>query len=175
MIRYLLFIILFVLFLIEGTVFQIFAPDQYGVSYLFIPRWVFLVIIFTGIYRGRGAGTLYAVIFGVLYDVIYSSVLGIYTFSMGLIAYLFSISIPFFQRNLTVAILTSLAAITLLDYFIYGMMLIIGLASISHEEFLTGRFIPSFLMNALVIIILAYPLRKLFYFIKRRSEENDKL
>ncbi|MCD8509107.1 MAG: rod shape-determining protein MreD [Bacillus sp. (in: Bacteria)] len=120
MIRYYIFLLLFFLFIIEGTVFQIFAPDQYGVEYLFVPRWVFLVIIFAGIFRGRGVGTFYGIIFGVMYDVVYTSVLGIYAFGMGLIAYLLSISISFFQKHLTVAVLTSLLAITILIIMLWN-------------------------------------------------------
>lgn len=100
MIRYLLFLVLFIFFIFEGTVFQIIAPDMFGTPYTFVPRWVFAIIIFAGIYRGRATGTMYAVIFGVIYDVVFMSILGIYAFGMGLIAYLLSISIPFFQRIL---------------------------------------------------------------------------
>ncbi|MDQ0256515.1 rod shape-determining protein MreD [Evansella vedderi] len=175
MTRYYLFMVLFVLFIIEGTTFQIFAPDQYGVEYLFIPRWVFLVIIFAGIFRGRGTGTFYGITFGVMYDVIYTSLLGIYTFGMGLIAYLLSLSIPFFQKNLTVAVLTSILAITVLDYYVYGMMYLLGLTVIDHHEFLTVRFIPSLIMNMIIISIFAYPLRKWFHFLKRRMEEEEKI
>lgn len=175
MIRYYLFLTLFLLFILEGTTFQIFAPDQYGVEYLFVPRWVFLLIIFTGIFRGRAVGTFYGIIFGVMYDVIYTSVLGIYAFGMGLIAYLLSISIPYFQKNLVVAVITSLLAIAILDYYVYGMMYLLGLTGVDHDEFLNIRFIPSFIMNMVVISVFAYPLKKGFAYLKRKMEEEEKI
>lgn len=173
MIRYYIFLLLFFLFIIEGTAFQIFAPDQYGVEYLFVPRWTFIVIIFAGIFRGRGVGTFYGIIFGVMYDVIYTSVLGVYAFGMGLIAYLLSISISVFQKHLTVAVITCLLAITILDYYVYGMMYVLGLTSMVHEEFLHIKFIPSLIMNGVVISVFAYPLRKWFYYIQKRMAEED--
>ncbi|MBU9721902.1 rod shape-determining protein MreD [Bacillus alkalicola] len=172
--RYLLFIVLFILFIAEGTIYQVFAPDFRGSDYLFIPRWVFMIIIFAGIYRGRAIGTLHAVIFGVLYDIIFSSVLGIYTFAMGLIAYLFSIAHPFFQRNLVVSISMSIIAVMILEYFVYGFMLLLGYTTVLHEEFLYIRFIPTVIMNLVVIAVLAYPLRKWFYYVNQRAEEQDK-
>ncbi|WP_096189528.1 rod shape-determining protein MreD [Evansella halocellulosilytica] len=171
MIRYAFFITLFLLFIMEGTVYQIFAPDQYGVEYIFVPRWVFMLIIFAGIFRGRAVGTFYGVIFGVLYDVIFSSALGINTFAMGFIAYLFSIAIPFFQRNLFVTVIITMIAVTLLEYFSYGMMLLLGMTEMGHHMFLYDRFIPTFIMNFVIISVAAYPLRKGFYYLKKRLEE----
>ncbi|UTR11235.1 rod shape-determining protein MreD [Evansella sp. LMS18] len=170
--KYSLFLVLFVLFIIEGTVFQIFAPDQFGSDLLFIPRWSFMLIIFAGIFRGRGTGTLYGVIFGVMFDVIYSSLLGIYTFAMGLLAYLLSISIPFFQRNLPAAVFLTITAVILLEYFLYGMMLLLGMTAIPHHEFLYSRFLPSLAMNFFVLAAAAYPLRKWFEFIKRNEDDG---
>lgn len=170
--RFTLFFILFFLFIVEGTVFQILAPDQYGVTYTFVPRWVFLVIIFIGIYRGRAIGTFYGVIFGLLYDVIFTSVLGVYTFGMGFIAYLLSISTPFFQKNLMVAILTSLISVVALEYYVYGMMFLLRFTNIVHMEFLYDRFIPSMIMNFVFIAIIAFPLRKLLNYLNRKQAEE---
>ncbi|UCZ52087.1 rod shape-determining protein MreD [Bacillus shivajii] len=171
MIRYTLFITLFFLFILEGTVYQIFAPDQFGFEYTIVPRWVFMLIIFAGIFRGRLVGTFYGIIFGFLYDVIFSSVLGVNTFAMGFIAYLFSISIPFFQKNLPIIVVTTMLAVTLLEYFVYGLMLLLGITEMLHHHFMYERFIPTMIMNFVVISIAAYPLRKGFYYLNHRLEE----
>ncbi|MBU9711026.1 rod shape-determining protein MreD [Evansella tamaricis] len=174
MIRYSLFIALFVLFIAEGTVYQIFAPDFRGFDYLLLPRWVFVVIIFAGIYRGRAMATLYGIVFGVMYDVIFSSVLGVYTFAMGLIAYLLSITHPFLQRNLLVGIFTCFTAVVVLEYFVYGIMLLLGFTTIPHEEFFYIRFLPTVAMNVGFIAVIAYPLRKWFYYLRQKQEEQSK-
>ena len=172
--RYSFFLVLFILFVIEGTVFQIFSPYQYGVTLQFIPRWVFMLIIFAGIFRGRGVATLYGVVFGIMYDVIYSSVLGINTFGMGIIAYFFSVAIPFFQKNLAAAIFLTIGAVSMFEYFLYGMMLILGLTTMIHADFLYGRFLPSFAMNFMIIAVAAYPLRNWFIYLKNKSEEEGR-
>lgn len=171
--RFSIFIILFLLFILEGTVFQILAPDQYGVFYTFVPRWLFMVIIFVGIYRGRISGIFYGVMFGFMYDVIFGSVLGLYAFGMGFIAYLLSISIPFFQKNLPITVLTSIVAAIALEYYIYGMMLLLNLAHTAHEIFLHDLFIPSMIMNFAVIVVFAYPLKRWLSYLNRKQSEAE--
>lgn len=171
MIRTSFFIVLFVVFILEGTIYQIFAPDQYGVEYLFIPRWMFMLVLFTGIFRGRGYGLFYAIIFGVFYDIVYSSVLGVYTFGMGVIAYLLSISVPFIKNNLSIAILLTTLGVGLLEYYVYGMMLLLGITAMPHDEFLSIRFLPTLFMNLTVLAFAAYPLRMGFQYLDKKMAE----
>lgn len=174
MIRISLFLVLFFLFIIEGTVYQIFAPDYHGMDSQLIPRWMFMLILFAGIFRGRATGLFYAIIFGVFYDIVYSSTLGIYTFGMGLIVYLLSFSIPFFKRNLSMTIITVTVGVALLEYYVYGMMLLLGVTEMSNDEFLSIRFLPTLLMNLIVLTVVAFPLRIGFQYLEKRlGELND--
>ncbi|MCR6111495.1 rod shape-determining protein MreD [Bacillus sp. A301a_S52] len=158
-VRYSLFISLFILFIFEGTIYQVFAPDFYGFPYELIPRWMFMLILLMGIYRGRGYGLLHGIIFGVLYDIVYSSVLGVYAFGMGLIAYVLSISLPFVKNNLAITILTVISGVALLEYYVFGMMTLLGITDMSNDTFLTVRFIPTLIMNLIVLTIVAYPVK----------------
>lgn len=169
-IRYSTFIALFFLFIFEGTVYQVFAPDYHGFPYQLIPRWMFMLILVAGIYRGRGSGLFYGIIFGVFYDIIYSQVLGIYTFGMGLFAFLLCNPIPLFKKNLVVVILTVVFGVALLEYYIYGMMTILGKTTLSHESFLFIRFIPTMIMNFIVIAIFAFPLRLWFQYLDGKMQ-----
>ncbi|MGJ9384236.1 rod shape-determining protein MreD [Salipaludibacillus sp. CF4.18] len=174
MIRVSLFLVLFFLFIVEGTVYQIFAPNAGEFDYQVIPRWMFMLILFAGIFRGRANGLFYAVIFGVIYDIVYSSTLGIYTFGMGVIVYLLSISIPFFKRNLSMTIITVIVGVGLLEYYVYGMMILLGLTEMSNDEFFSVRFLPTLLMNLIVLAVVAYPLRIGFLYLEKRlGELND--
>ncbi|UTR15465.1 rod shape-determining protein MreD [Salipaludibacillus sp. LMS25] len=158
-VRYSLFIALFVLFIFEGTFYQAFAPDFYGFPYELIPRGMFMLILLTGIYRGRGYGLLYGIFFGILYDIVYSSVLGVYTFGMGLIAYVLSIPLPFIKNNLALTILTVISGVALLEYYIFGMMILLGITDLSNDIFLTVRFIPTLIMNFIILTLIAYPVK----------------
>ncbi|WP_096435897.1 rod shape-determining protein MreD [Alteribacter populi] len=172
MIRYSIFLGLLLLFVLEGTVFQIFAPDLYGFSYLLIPRWVLAVLVFVGILQGRGIALFYAIGFGILYDFIYAPLLGVYTFGMALVVYFVSFTIPFIQKNLGMSISLALLAIVGLEYFVYGIYTLMGLASQPHELFFYERLLPTFVFNGLLLIIAGYHLKKwILYVVKRRLEE----
>ncbi|WP_026690503.1 rod shape-determining protein MreD [Alteribacter aurantiacus] len=171
MIRYSIFLVLFLFFVLEGTVYQIFAPDLHGFSYTLIPRWVLLVIVFVGILQGRGAAMLYAIGFGILYDVIYSPLLGVYTFGMAVMVYLVSFSIPFFQKNLGMTIFMALLAVVGLEYFVYGMYSLMGLASQPHNMFFYMRLLPTFVFNGLILVATGFFIRKwILYVVKRKQE-----
>ncbi|WP_280769772.1 rod shape-determining protein MreD [Salipaludibacillus daqingensis] len=170
-IRYSTFIALFILFILEGTVYQVFAPDFHGFPYLLIPRWMFMLLLIAGIYRGRGYGLFYGIIFGVFYDIIYSQVLGVYTFGMGLLAYLLCNSIPIVKKNLSLIILSVTLGVVLLEYYVYGMMTLLGKTELSHEIFLSKRFFPTMIMNFIILAILAFPLRRWFQYFDRKMQD----
>lgn len=163
MIRFALPAVMFILFVLEGTVFQIFAPDYRGADLTFVPRFMFILILLTGIFRGRSHGLFYAIIFGILYDIVYSPVLGIYTFGIGFITYIFSMSTSYVKRRLALVTLLAFAAVIGLEYYTYGMMSLLGITSLPHEAIFTTRFIPSFLMNGLAAALMVYPVRSWFY------------
>lgn len=161
--RFALPAVLFLLFIIEGTLFQIFAPDYRGANWELIPRFTFILIILTGIFRGRSHGLFYGIVFGILYDIVYAPVLGIYTFGFGFVAYVFSISTTYVRRRLGVMTLLILAAVIFLEYYVYGFVSLLGITSLPHDAVFMNRFLPSFIFNGLVAAMLVYPVRSWFY------------
>lgn len=161
--RFALPAVMFLLFIIEGTIFQIFAPDYRGSSWEIVPRFTFILILLTGIFRGRSHGLFYGIVFGILYDIVYGPVLGIYTFGFGFVTYLFSISTTYVRRRPGVIILLVSAAVILLEYYAYGFVSLLGITSLPHDAVFMNRFLPSFLFNAVMAAILVYPVRAWFY------------
>lgn len=171
--RYGFITLLFILFIFEGTVYQVFAPDFRGTDLLFIPRVLFMLILTAGIFRGRAFGTGYGILFGALFDIVYSEVLGVYTFGFGLFAYLLSLSFPFVKRNLSLIVLIVITGVVCLEYYVYGMMSLVGLTAMPHENFFSVRLVPTVLMNLGVMVILIWPMKKWFEYIERRINDSD--
>ncbi|WP_444683958.1 rod shape-determining protein MreD [Alkalicoccus luteus] len=171
MTRFILPAALFFLLVFEGTVFQVFAPDNRGSALELVPRFMFILIMLTGIIRGRSYSLFYGIIFGILYDIVYSPVLGIYTFGFGFFTYLFSISNSYVKRRPSVTALLVTAAVIGLEYYIYGMMLLLGITALPHEAIFTSRLLPSFIMNGLLAAILAVPVRA--WFIRMDGADMD--
>ncbi|PYZ97340.1 rod shape-determining protein MreD [Alteribacter lacisalsi] len=171
LVRYSVFIVLFLLFILEGTIYQIFAPDLHGFNYTLVPRWVLGVIVFAGILQGRGIGLSYAIGFGIMYDIIYAPLLGVYSFGMALVVYLMSVPVPSVQKNMGMTILLALLAITGFEYFIYGIYSLMGLASMPHDQFFYYRLLPTFVFNGLLFIAAGYFIRKWLLLVNRRRDE----
>ncbi|MBX4373459.1 rod shape-determining protein MreD, partial [Mycobacterium tuberculosis] len=55
-----------------------------------IPRFVMLSIVFITAYYSQKMGIIYGLVFGLLHDIVYTEILGIYLFAYPLFAYLIS-------------------------------------------------------------------------------------
>lgn len=173
--RFLLPSLIFLLFIFEGTVMQVVTPDRFGSEYIMIPRFAFLVVIVSTIFFGRAIGTSYGIFLGIFQDVVYTHVLGVYIFSMGLVAYLLGFSYKIFQKSLIVLMVTAVFGTILLDYLVYSINMMVGITDLGHQQFFQERFLPSLIINTVFMILFAYPLRKLFIFLQNRDDVEEKI
>ncbi len=61
---FLLFLILFCLFLLQTTVFQIFTPEWFGYHFQAIPHLVLIGTCFVGLFYKRSTAVKYAIFLG---------------------------------------------------------------------------------------------------------------
>lgn len=175
MIRFLLPFIIFALFIFEGTIFQVFSPERFGSDWIVIPRFAFLFVIVISIFLGRTTGIIYALSLGFFEDVIYTHILGIYMFSMALVAYLLGFTYKIFQKNIFLLVTTAIFGSILLDYLVYGIHFMIGVTDLIHEQFFYERLLPSLIANSVFIILFAHPLRKFLLFLQKSDDVEEKI
>ncbi len=173
MIRLVLPLFVFLLFVFEGTIFQIFAPERFGVTLSYIPRFTVVAIVFIAIFFGRTQGVFYGIIFGLLYDVVYTEMLGVYMFITGLIGYVFALSYKPFQRSFFLSVITTAVAVCVLEYFLYGLFLLLGLTSLTPESFAWNRLFPTVALNLLFATIIMLPIRKFSMYLQRFENNLD--
>ncbi|MGO4888567.1 rod shape-determining protein MreD [Anaerobacillus sp. MEB173] len=176
MIRFLLPFFVFLLFIIEGTVVQVFTPERFGSEIFFVPRFVMVVIVFIAIFLGRTTATFYGIVVGLFYDLIYTDLVGVYLFSMGFVGYVTALTYDVFQRSLFLVIFVSLLGVAILDYLVYGLYTIVGIATTPHQLFLYERLLPSIIFNGVFTIIISYSLRKFLVYLqvlKRRDQQQE--
>ncbi|WP_078555362.1 rod shape-determining protein MreD [Bacillus alkalicellulosilyticus] len=171
--RFLLPAIVFIFFILEGTVFQIFAPERYGATFVIIPRMVLITIVIIGIIRGRTSGVLFGIGFGLLYDVVYTEMLGVYMFSMGVIGYVCSLPYRPIQRSYFLIVLTCIIAVIIQEYYLFGVYSLLGIAHMTSEQFLYSRFSSTLLFNIFLSLILVGPLRKYVQYLDRMEKQLD--
>jgi len=160
--RYLIFVILFVLFLLEGTVVQWLIPPVWKSSVLVVPHLVLVGVLYTSLFKSRYQGLAYGLGFGMLQDFIYyGHALGVYSFSIGLVAYVMGLAF----RSSTRGIVVSLLAVTIgsfaYDSLVYGIYrLFLGVIQIGYRWTFLHEILPSMLFNALIALLLYMPIRK---------------
>lgn len=160
--KFLLPLLFLFLFILESIFAQYFPPDLLGKNNILVPHFLFAGIQFLTIYTGRKYGIIYAAIFGLLFDIVWIEIIGIYFFLFPFIAYLVSKIMHVLQTNIIVAFFVSLFGITLLEIGVYEMDFLIHKTNLEFMKFIELRLYPSLILNGVFLIIAAYPLKRHF-------------
>lgn len=155
--------LLFIFLFIVESLFAQYAPSKvWGNDYILVPHFLFTGILFLAIYAGRRYGIIYSAIFGLLFDIVWIEVIGIYFFLFPFITYLISKLMHVLQTNTIVAFFVSLLGISLLEVGVYEMDFLIHITNMEFLSFIQMRFYPTILLNALFLVFAAYPLKRHF-------------
>src|SRR5690625_894519 len=99
-------IILFVLLVLEGVAID-FIPHSIIPEYLMIvPHWTLIFLILVAQFYDKEDtffAIVYAIVFGLLVDIIYTDLLGVYMFVYPLSIYIITLLKRLFQSNLIIA------------------------------------------------------------------------
>lgn len=132
-----------------------------GNSHL-VPHWVFIFLIFITIFYDNDNtyfSILFAIIYGLLIDIVYTDVLGVYMFSYAIVIYIIRMLTKFFHANFYVTVILGMIGVFLVDLTINAIYSVIGIADVIWEEYFFFRLLPTILAN-MVFLILFYPIFK---------------
>src|SRR5690606_16405747 len=127
---------------------------MFGNEVIFVPRLLLIAILFFTIFGDVKQGILTGFIMGLLFDVVYTGILGIYLVLFPLIAFLVSKIMKALQANAVILTFVSLVAITLLEFAVYEMNYLIKITNMEFSAFLEKRLLPTLILNLLVTIII---------------------
>lgn len=155
-------LLLFIFLVLEGVA-QEFLPSTlvYG-NWLIIPHFVLVYLVMIAVFYDNDRTyyvVLYGIIFGIMIDIVYTNILGIYMFVYALTAYAVHGIKKMLHGNFIVALLLSAAAVAIGDTGVHIIYSFIEGNTIGIGESLTRRLIPSILAN-LIFFLLIYPLTK---------------
>lgn len=166
-------ILVTVLFGIE-SIFPNFFPEYlFADTYIFVPRFLFLFLILLAIFYDWKKAVFLAIGLGLLMDIVFIEILGIYTFWYPAIIYLVSKVMKVLHSHLAIVAMVALLAITVLEYGIYGMFYIIRIHDFPLVYFLEHRLIPTLILNFIVYLIMSYPMKKKLTHWKKAKEEEE--
>jgi rod shape-determining protein MreD len=170
MTRFLFIVTLFVLFIMEGTVVQVFATDRWGMGITMIPRFVIVMLIISALFLGHIQGLMLGVIFGLAYDIVYGSIIGVYAFSMGLVGYFSGLTFRIFHQNIFLILSTVLIVLTFHEMVVYGILSLINFVDMDFHFFAINKVIPTLVMNMIFALVVTYPLRSLLMQLQEEEE-----
>ncbi|WP_342525257.1 rod shape-determining protein MreD [Chryseomicrobium sp. FSL W7-1435] len=152
MIRFLVIFIALFLFYME-PVFGLLSPVSIGPEfYILVPRFLIIYLVFVAIYYNRKRAIILGVIFGLLYDVFFIDIIGLYSFIYPI---LIAISV-WVMRHVHLNVLTlSLLLLMLLaglESLLFVFNTIIGTSSLLFDEFLQLRLLPTMLANLVFVV-----------------------
>jgi rod shape-determining protein MreD len=162
-VKKLLLPLLFLFFFILDSLFVQFLPaTPFGSNKIWVPHFLLSAIFFLTIYAGKKIGIIFALIFGLLYDIVYIEIIGINLFLFPFVAYLVSKMMNVLQTNIIIAFLTSLLGIAFLEVGVYEMDYLIHVANLDFMSFIKMRFYPTLILNGIFLILAGYPLKRHF-------------
>ncbi|HLR67105.1 rod shape-determining protein MreD [Virgibacillus alimentarius] len=153
-------LILFFLMTLEGVALELLPAKLVINNSWIIPHWVFMFLVLIAVYydlESSHFSVIYGVIFGLLIDIVYTGVLGVYMFS-----YAFSISIIYglkkmIHANIYGVLFLGLIGTVLTDISINFIYTVVGMTDMGWGNYFLYRLFPTILANLLFLIVL-YPL-----------------
>ena len=156
MVRYVLPIIAIILFLIEPE-FAMLSPLNIGEhSYILVPRFLILYLIFLAIYYNRKKACVYGIVFGIMYDIVYIDILGLYTVLFPLVCFIASWCVKFVHQHLFITTILSVLLVAFMELFLYQFYSIVDITSMTFNDFLLYRLVPTISGNLLYLFMLGW-------------------
>lgn len=162
--------LLFLLVLVESTWLPAFAPQRFGSPFLMAFRFSFVVVLLIAILCGRRVGFWFGLVLGFLHDVLYSGVIGVYAFGMGLTAYLAGYAFLFFHRSFLVVGAVLLGVLIVFELIVFGFYRLFVWTAAPLQTFWLHYLVPTVAVN-LLFGLLAY--RPLLWLIGRDAEDGE--
>ncbi|MGD6774350.1 rod shape-determining protein MreD [Sutcliffiella horikoshii] len=171
--KYVLPALLLFLFILESMSVDFFGLHSFNEDWIIVPRYMLIVIALCAIYTSPYVGLICAMLFGFLYDVVYTEILGVYLFAFGISVYIVSSILRFVNTNYLISFLMVLVSISITEHLVFGIHSLIGTTELTHSEFLSIRMVPTLVFNAIIALILLFPIK---LFMERLAiEQKDEL
>jgi rod shape-determining protein MreD len=172
MARFLLTMTVLLLFVLEGTVVQVISPSTGGLSWMTVPRFALVSTILISMFLGRREGLYYGMVFGLLQDVLYGQVIGIYTVSMMVASYFSGLIVLLFHRGFGMVLITSALILFGHEWLLYSMYRVFALAPHDVQWILNRQILPTVVLNTLCSVALYIPIKRMCKAIESKRDTS---
>ncbi|OPA80347.1 rod shape-determining protein MreD [Paenibacillus selenitireducens] len=164
-------VVMILLLMIEGTVMPWIIPGDWKLR--IIPHFVFVIVLFYGVYTSRYLALVMGLVFGLLHDVIhYGNMIGVYSFSMGLCGYL--IGKVFGDKRLGIGWMMLIVVLGswLFDSTTYLIYTMFRVNHMSYDWALFYHIIPSVFLQLAFALLVYVPVRRTLDIGFRKHDED---
>ncbi|WP_042199645.1 rod shape-determining protein MreD [Paenibacillus camerounensis] len=170
--RSVLVLLLFLLFIVQGTLLPWLLPDVWQMR--IIPNLVFIVILFVTIYHHRHTALILGLSFGILHDVVfYGRILGAHSFAMGLSAYLIGLIFQIPRAPLPLMMSVVLLGSLLEDSILFSIYSVFNLNREPYNWALLNYMLPTMLFHFAIGLLLYIPVRRQLELIKKETRDEE--
>ncbi|RAV01208.1 rod shape-determining protein MreD [Paenibacillus sp. YN15] len=158
----LLFALVMVLFLLEGTVLKWIIPSVWQGNVAVSTHFTLVVIMFIGLYYNRHLSLFYGLGFGLLHDIVYygPTMIGAYSFSMGVIGYVCGLASSRSRPNILFSMFIITMGNFLFEGILYSLYRLFQVTKDTPQWMFFHIMLPSVLINLLFALLIYVPLRK---------------
>ncbi|CAG9619498.1 rod shape-determining protein MreD [Sutcliffiella rhizosphaerae] len=157
--KYVLPALILCLFILESISVDFFGLLTINQDWVIVPRYMLIVITLCAIYTSPYVGLICAMLFGFLYDIVYTEILGVYLFAFGISVYIVSGILRFVNTNYIISFIMILLSITITEHIVFGIHSLIGSTIMTHSDFVSVRLLPTLGFNAIIAIVLLFPIK----------------
>lgn len=170
--RSVLVLLLFLLFIVQGTILPWLIPDVWQMR--IIPNLVLIVILFVTVYHHRHTALILGLSFGMLHDIVfYGRIIGAHSFTMGLTAYLLGLLFQIPRAPLPLMMTVILLGSLLGDSMLFGIYGVFNLNQEPYSWALMNHMLPTMLFHFAIGLILYIPLRRQLELLKKEASKEE--
>ncbi|AIK37260.1 rod shape-determining protein MreD [Bacillus pseudomycoides] len=172
--RAILPLLLLFVFLFENMFSTVVPTALFWKDSIAAPHFFMIVLCFITVYFSPLQGIYYGLLFGFLFDTVYTELVGVYIFAYPILAYLVYSTMRVLQLNLFIVSFIVLTGIAALEYYVYGFLTLLGRIHVPAHIFFSDRLLATLLLNGIFLLLVCFPLRRYLVRLSKAMEEKEK-
>ena len=164
-------IIFIILFTIDNLMVVFFPIQPIFGNYIVVPYLLLIGICLSAFYDKKNYASWLAFVFGLIYDIYGTNLLGLYSTMFLIIVILIKKIVPITPVNFVSIFYVSTVAILAVETIIYFLVMIITTRTMSIFGFIQYRLVITLIFNIILLAIVYVPLVKIL----KTKEEKGKL
>lgn len=148
---------------------MLFSQSFFGEQRVFIPHFLIVMLVLMTTFYNRNVTLIYAFILGIVFDIYYTGILGIYFAIFPLIVYLTDKFMKVLQSNIMLVGLVAVFNVILTECLVYGFYVLIGGTDMVFATFVDQRLWTTILLNLAFFLVIYFPFRNFLFKLERNG------